>query len=157
MWLRVRTGQRVSQNDIGGVEENNPGICLEPLSEGGGRASHNESERGCTRILQRDTGADQVAADEELEIYLRWHLVHSAALLLSQPFVRENFNFYSKTLAGVQELPPRWKRCVRYTDRDLGQALGQPYVEETFGADGKERTLKMVHAIEKALREDIDS
>jgi endothelin-converting enzyme/putative endopeptidase len=45
---------------------------------------------------------------------------------------------------------------VQYTDGDLGEALGQKYVELTFGAEGKERTLKMVHELEKALEKDIE-
>jgi endothelin-converting enzyme/putative endopeptidase len=92
---------------------------------------------------------------ENWRTYLRWHLVHSAAPMLPEAFVLENFSFYGKTLTGVKELQPRWKRCVRFTDIDLGEALGRPYVEETFGPDGKQRTLKMVQEIEKALREDI--
>ncbi|HUB77642.1 MAG TPA: M13 family metallopeptidase [Bryobacteraceae bacterium] len=87
--------------------------------------------------------------------YLTWHLLHSATMFLPTPFVNETFNFYSKTLNGTEALRPRWKRCVDYTDGDLGEALGKKYVEKTFGAEGKERTLKMVAALEKALGEDI--
>jgi endothelin-converting enzyme/putative endopeptidase len=50
---------------------------------------------------------------------------------------------------------PRWKRCVDYTDNQLGEALGRKFVERTFGAEGKQRTLKMVDALEKALGQDI--
>jgi len=89
--------------------------------------------------------------------YLRWQALHSNAALLPKAFVDENFNFFGKQLTGTTELKPRWKRCVEYTDNDLGFALGQFYVEETFGAEGKERTLKMVHAIETALNQDIET
>ena len=40
-------------------------------------------------------------------------------------FVEENFNFYGKTLTGAKEMQPRWKRCVKFTDGDLGEALGK--------------------------------
>jgi endothelin-converting enzyme/putative endopeptidase len=92
---------------------------------------------------------------EDLKTYMRWHLLHSGAPLLSVPFEEENFNFYEKVLTGVAEQRPRWKRCVEYVDADLGFALGKKYVDETFGAEGKQRTLKMVQQIEKALAEDI--
>ena len=92
---------------------------------------------------------------DDWKAYMAWHLVHSQAPLLSSAFVNENFEFYGKFLTGAQELRPRWKRCVSFVDGDLGEALGQKYVERTFGADGKERTLQMVHAIERALSEDI--
>ena len=52
-------------------------------------------------------------------------------------------------------MEPRWKKCVKSTDANLGMALGKLYVDRTFGAEGKERTLKMVQGIENAMREDI--
>ncbi|HZP23657.1 MAG TPA: M13 family metallopeptidase, partial [Terriglobales bacterium] len=58
---------------------------------------------------------------------------------------------------GQKEIEARWKRCVESTDRNLGMALGQLYVDKTFGPEGKERTLNMVHAIETAMHQDISS
>jgi putative endopeptidase len=89
--------------------------------------------------------------------YLRWHVVHANAAVLPAAFVDEDFNFFSKELSGTKELAPRWKRCVRFTNGDLGEAVGKEYVAETFGAEGKERTLKMVQALERALSSDIES
>jgi endothelin-converting enzyme/putative endopeptidase len=99
-------------------------------------------------VIQR-TGLDH------WKIYLTWHLVHASAHLLSAPFVNANFEFYGRILTGAKELRPRWKRCVSFTDGDLGEALGQKYAERTFGAEDKQRTLKMVQALEKALGADI--
>jgi len=97
----------------------------------------------------------QATSLDEWKTYLRWHLVHSQAPLLPTPFVNENFNFYGKVLTGAKELRPRWKRCVSFVDGDLGDALGRKYVERTFGVEGKDRTLRMVHAIEVSLARDI--
>lgn len=101
---------------------------------------------------------DAVITSEEpaaLQAYLRWHLVHAQARWLASPFVNEDFNFYSRTLTGARELPARWKRCVRFTDRALGEALGQAYVEVAFSAQAKQRTLTMVQQIEQAMARDI--
>ncbi len=87
--------------------------------------------------------------------YLRWQAVHSAANALSQPFVEENYDFYGRYLSGQKELQARWKRCVAMTDQLLGEALGQPYVDQTFGSEGKQRMLEMVGALEKSLGADI--
>src|SRR5512147_1091575 len=89
--------------------------------------------------------------------YLRWHLAHAYAAWLATPFVNEDFGFFDQYLSGQQEQQPRWKRCVRITDARLGEALGQPYVDLTFGVEGKQRTLKMVEAIEKAMGEDLQT
>ncbi len=92
---------------------------------------------------------------DDWKTYLTWHYVHASATFLPDAFVNENFAFYGKHLTGAKELRARWKRCVGAVDGDLGEALGQKYVDMTFGKEGKERTLKMVHAIEKAMRKDI--
>jgi putative endopeptidase len=94
---------------------------------------------------------------EEWKIYLKWHLLHEFAGVLPDAFVQENFNFYGKYLGGAKELEARWKRCERLTDQQLGEALGQPYVAEEFTPADKARMLKMVDAIETALKQDIES
>ncbi|HWC19937.1 MAG TPA: M13 family metallopeptidase, partial [Terriglobales bacterium] len=94
---------------------------------------------------------------DEWKAYFKWHLLHEFAGALSDPFVQENFDFYSKYLNGVKELEPRWKRCVRLTDQQLGEALGQPYVAQEFTPADKARMLKMVNEIETALKQDIES
>lgn len=93
----------------------------------------------------------------DLKTYLSWHVLSSFAPMLSKPFVEENWWFYSKTLSGAEQQRPRWKRCIDNTDSLLGDALGRTYVERTFGAAGKERTLAMVREIEKSMATDIDS
>lgn len=93
---------------------------------------------------------------DKWKTYLTWHLVHSQAGMLPAAFVDENFNFYGKILTGAKQLRPRWKRCVSYTDAQLGEALGQVYVDRTFGVEGKQRTLKMVKAIEAAMGDDVN-
>jgi putative endopeptidase len=104
-------------------------------------------------------GANELLKTRELadwKTYLRWHLVRQSAGLLSSAFVNESFDFFGKTLTGAKELRPRWKRCVDRVDNDLGDALGQRYVEKTFGEEGKRRMAAMVAALEKALQKDIE-
>jgi len=89
--------------------------------------------------------------------YLRWHLLHNAAPSLSEDFVQENFNFYGKQLSGTKEIQPRWKRCVQSTNQNLGEALGQVYVEKYFPPQAKEHAKEMVKNLIAALRSDIPS
>jgi endothelin-converting enzyme/putative endopeptidase len=106
--------------------------------------------RGLQKLIQQQSVDDW-------KTYLRWQLVHGSAPYLSKPFVDENWNFFAHTLLGAKEQTPRWRRCVRAADRDLGQALGQAYVEAAFPPASKERTLALVHSVEHALDEDISS
>jgi len=92
---------------------------------------------------------------DQIKTYLRWQLVHASAAVLARPFVDENFRFFGTALTGAKELRPRWKRCVQYTDNDLGESLGQAFVKVAFGPQAKADTLKMVHELESALQTDI--
>ena len=92
---------------------------------------------------------------DDIKTYLRWQTLRAASPMLPKAFVEEDFNFYGKTLRGAKELRPRWKRCVQYTDNDLGEALGQAYVAVAFPPEAKARTLQMVHELEAALKQDI--
>jgi putative endopeptidase len=93
---------------------------------------------------------------EHWKTYLRWWTLHNAAPYLSQPIVEENFDFYGRALSGAQQLRPRWRRCVSYADRDLGEALGQAYVDRAFPPQSAERVKKLVDSLETALGEDIE-
>ena len=76
--------------------------------------------------------------------------------MLPTPFAEENFNFYGKTLTGAKQMRPRWKRCVDFTDSQLGEALGQKVSWSGRSARKARRARsKMVDALEKALGEDI--
>jgi len=92
----------------------------------------------------------------DLRAYMRWHLLDASAEFLPKPFVDENFAF-TKILTGQKQLRPRWKRCVQYTDSDLGEVVGKVFVQRAFGADAKARALEMVHAIEHAMDQDLQS
>ncbi len=91
---------------------------------------------------------------DALKTYVSWHVLNAAAPWLSQPFVDANFKLQQK-LTGQEQIQARWKRCVNLTDHELGEALGQRYVDVTFGPESKQRMLKMVDALEKSLDEDI--
>src|SRR5919202_1905471 len=83
--------------------------------------------------------------------------LNAASPTLSSKFVEENFNFNGKYLTGAQEMLPRWKRCVGATDRALGEALGQFYVEKTFTPAARMRAQEMVKNLVAALRDDLST
>lgn len=92
---------------------------------------------------------------EALRSYLQWHIVHAAAPWLAKRFVDENFKLLS-ALEGQSELPPRWKRCVRATDRAMGELLAQPFIELRFGGDSKAVAESTVKAISRAFEGEVN-
>jgi len=93
----------------------------------------------------------------DIKTYLRWHTAHAAAPYLSEDFVNENFKFFSKTLRGVPQLRPRWKRCVTLVDDQLGEALGQEFVARAFSPELKQKANLMTRQIEHSMEEDINA
>src|SRR5579872_4226340 len=89
-------------------------------------------------------------------VYLRWHLERAASPWLSQKFVDEWFRF-RQTLTGVKVLAPRWKRCVRFADQMMGEALAQPFVRDHLGEDGKSAAERMVAGIEESMNLDLEA
>jgi putative endopeptidase len=89
------------------------------------------------------------------KVYLRWHVLHASAPGLPERFVNENFDFFDRKLTGTKEILPRWKRCVQSTDRNLGEALGQVYVDKYFPPAAKAHAKEMVNNLVAALRDDI--
>jgi len=97
---------------------------------------------------------DDVAA---MQTYLRWQVARNMAPALSANFDQAHFDFFSKTLRGVEQQPPRWKRCVGLVDQQLGEALGQEFVSRAFSPALKAKSLHMTRQVEDAMAKDIDS
>ena len=87
----------------------------------------------------------------DLQTYLRWQLLSSQAPYLSNDLVQANFDFFSQTLNGVPQLKARWKRCVALVDVQLGEALGQEFVQRNFSPELKAKTQQMTQQIETAM------
>jgi endothelin-converting enzyme/putative endopeptidase len=91
-----------------------------------------------------------------LRAYFRYELLTTVASHLPARFDDENFDFYERKLAGVEQQSARWKRCSNSVNSALGEALGEVYVKQYFAGDSKQKMLEMVHDIENAMDRDID-
>jgi putative endopeptidase len=103
-------------------------------------------------------GLEPLLKSESLDnwkTYLRWWTLNKNANYLSKPFVDEHFKFFGTALYGMEENEPRWRRCVSMIDRDLGEALGQAYVDVAFPPESKRRMKEMVAGLREALSQDI--
>jgi putative endopeptidase len=121
-----------------------------------GAPNFSELNVGNPDFFRQVNGVVESESLDSLKTYVSWQVLRAAAPWLSQPFVDANFRM-RQALTGQKQIQDRWKRCVDLTDGSLGEALGQRYVELTFGAEGKRRMLKMVDALEASLDEDIQN
>ena len=95
--------------------------------------------------------------------YLKYHLIDAAAPYLSEPFATAHFELYDKTLSGVEEQKPRWKRAVNATAGagagdfgTLGEVVGRLYVAKHFPPESKARMDQLVQNLLKSFGDSID-
>lgn len=91
---------------------------------------------------------------EDLKTYMRWNIVRGAAPYLSDAFVKQAFAF-NKVLTGQKEQTPRWQRMSSLIDGQLGDLLGQLYVQNYFKPEAKQRMLTLVDNLEASYKEHI--
>lgn len=93
---------------------------------------------------------------ERWKPYLKASLLNGFAPFLSKAFVDAEFDFYRRTLRGVQEIQPRWKRAVNAINSNLGELIGKLYVERHFKPEAKARMDELVANMRQAFKEGID-
>ncbi|MBS2011957.1 MAG: M13 family metallopeptidase [Deltaproteobacteria bacterium] len=133
-----------------------PGLQWDLWLEGAGAKgvnAFNVAQPDFMKVVAQMVGGKVSIAD--WKTYLRWHLFRQTADYLPKRFVEERFK-WRQALVGAKDLPPRWKRCVRAVDGAMGEALAQPFVKKTLGAEGKAVVVGMVQAIEEAMHGNLE-
>jgi len=87
--------------------------------------------------------------------YFSYYLLSDLAPRLNKDFVDLNFEFFSKTLRGIEKNRPRWKRAVSATEGSLGEVVGQVYVKKHFKPEAKARMVELVENLRKSYKERI--
>jgi len=139
---------------VGGLT---PNFSWEKYLDGLGYAGIREIDIAQPKFFTALNGLIASVPPADWRTYLRWRLISAAAPALSDRFVQEDFNFYSRVLQGTKEILPRWKRCVQAANGQLGFAIGKTYVQEHFPPEAKARADRMVQNLIAALREDIQT
>jgi putative endopeptidase len=89
---------------------------------------------------------------EQWQAWLKFRTIDRASPFLSSAFEQANFDFYRKTLAGQEEMQPRWKRVLGALNGGMGEGFGQLYVAQAFPAESKERMEALVSNLMLALK-----
>jgi len=103
-------------------------------------------------FIRRVNGLVETTPLADWRAYMRYHLVSSASQWLSSSFANEDFT-YNALYSGAKQMLPRWKRCARVTDRQLGEALGQAYVSQTFSPAAKAQAKQVIDDIRASFHD----
>lgn len=105
-------------------------------------------------------GLSALVASEPLDAWkllLRFHTLDHSAALLPKAFADLHFDFHGHTLQGTPQQQPRWKRAVAATNVDLGDAVGQRYVQRYFPASSKAQVQQLVSNLIAAFHQRLDT
>jgi putative endopeptidase len=87
------------------------------------------------------------------KIYLRWHLLRATAPYLHSAAEDESFAFYGKVLRDQRVQEPRWQRAAHVIDGEIGEALGQLFVEKHFPPAARDRMTELVETLKAVFRD----
>jgi len=87
---------------------------------------------------------------DDWKTYLAWQALNAEAGLLNEDLDNQNFEFYSKTLRGVEQQLPQWKRAVGIVNATVGEVVGKVYVARHFPPEAKAHMQELVSNLLKA-------
>ena len=96
---------------------------------------------------------DEIIVDTSMDdwkVFLKWAVLNNNAHLLNEEMDQQNFEFYSKTLRGIEEMLPRWKRAANNVNGSLGEVVGKVYVSRNFSPEAKEHMQELVGNLVRA-------
>jgi putative endopeptidase len=102
--------------------------------------------------------AGDIIAEAELDLlkdYLTFQTLSSFSPVLGDDLFNLWFGFFRQGLSGVSEPQPQWKRAVNATNGNMGELLGQLYVDRHFQPEAKARMDILIQNLIKAYEKSI--
>jgi putative endopeptidase len=99
----------------------------------------------------------KTAGLESWKAFLQFHLADANVMTLSSDFYLANFDYNGRALGGQQEMKPRWDRIITSVDGNLGEGLGEIYVDLYFSGEAKARMLELVNNLQIAFETRINN
>ncbi|MEM9526181.1 MAG: M13 family metallopeptidase [Bacteroidota bacterium] len=93
---------------------------------------------------------------EDLKTMLRWNTLNNHTGRLTTEIETANWEFYSKYLSGAKEQRPLKERALNTVGNNVGEALGQLYVDEKFPPEAKAKAELMIANIIAAFQARIE-
>ena len=109
------------------------------------------------RIIVRENSAIKdlaaIYAKTPLSTLKEWEAFHTAfqaSPYLNKAMVDSRFDFV-KTLSGVDQQLPRWKRAISLVDGSMGELVGQDYVAKYFPPSSKAKMVELIGNLKAAM------
>jgi putative endopeptidase len=158
-WDRVRNRDREATYnlmEVAGLAQLSPSFSWTAYLDAAGMGAVDQvivRQPDYLRAMDAIVASTPVATWQE---YLTARLLDGYANQLPAAFAEARFQLRGRTLSGLKEPTPRWKRGVAEVEAAVGEALGRLYVERTFPPEAKARMDALVRNLLAAFRGGID-
>ena len=105
------------------------------------------------------TALNDLLKSKSIELWkskLKFELINANASVLSKEFRVAYFEFYGKTLKGQKKPKERWEQMAETVNANLGELLGQLYVNRYFKPEAKQRMLTLVNNLQQVYKARIE-
>jgi putative endopeptidase len=143
--------------DVAGAAQATPGVDWRHWLESMTITGHDHLIVGQPSYFKEVGKALQDVPLATWQDYLRLKVIVGFSPYLSNAYVQEQFDFYGRTLSGIPQLKPRWKRGLAETESAMGDLLGKEYVARHFPPEAKQRMDVLVTNLLRAFAVSIDS
>jgi len=96
----------------------------------------------------------QLLGEEDLGVLQAWtaaHFLSDYAAVLPSDLDAARFDFFGRTLQGKERDRQRWQRALSTVQAQMGEAIGQAYVEKHFPPSSKAAMVQLVANLRAAL------
>jgi predicted metalloendopeptidase len=158
-WTRVqnRDRQKIYTNKytLDAAAELSPGFDWRTLLAAGGFGAPDEFIIAQTDYFAALGDVVRTTPVATWQTYARFRTLKAFARYLNGDIVLEDFDFERRTLAGQEQIRPRWKRGVRLVNGGVGELIGKAYVARHFPPESKQRVEAMIENLRAAFDESI--
>ncbi len=159
-WTRVEQRDRQANYNLMARKEIDEFAPKFPWSEFFGERRLNDIEE---LVVATDSAVEASAdlfAETDPNTWASWHAFHwinNHAPMLPEAYERAHFEFFERRLSGVEEQRDRERRAINRVSSQLGEPVGQVYVERHFPPEYRDQMLELVDYLRRAFRERLET
>jgi putative endopeptidase len=159
-WTPVEQRDAEANYDIQTLEELQayaPQFPWDAFFEAGGLADQTEFDVNTNTAIQATAQVFAEHSTEDWASYLAFHFINNQSNLLPAAVDDANFDFFSRTLNGIEAQRSREERAVPYVSGNLGENIGQVYVDRYFPPEYKAQMEELVEYLRRAFADRLET
>ncbi|QUL37614.1 M13 family metallopeptidase [Erythrobacter sp. JK5] len=155
MWdfARLReAGASFNLVPVGSLETLAPGFPWSDFLAARGLEDLEQVNLGVGALKESAELFEQLPVDA-LASYLAFHWIDNHASMLPEPYAEAEFDYFQRSLFGVEERLPRTDRAVQLVQRHLGADIGKIYAQENLPEANRDKIEEIISYVRQAFRE----